>query len=134
MKVKYNEKEKSIEIKDGLKAPYLILKILMILNIITASGYIYNTYEGKLGLLGNIYIVLGILSFGVLLYIIFKKSTQEKIPLNDITRLREKSIFGRSRFSLELKNGKVRDLTKLKLQSDITELKKLFSDIGITAN
>ncbi len=77
MKVKYNEKEKSIEIKDGLKAPYLILKILMNIEYYHCSVVIYsNTYEGKLGLLGNIYIVLGILSFGVLLYIISKKSTQ----------------------------------------------------------
>ncbi|MBT8314423.1 MAG: hypothetical protein KJP26_08170 [Maribacter sp.] len=134
MNIKYNEKEQAIEIKDGLKAPYTILKILMIMNILNAILNLYNTREEQLGWMGYVWIVLGVLSFVILLYLIFKKSTQDKIPLNDITGLREKSVFGRKRFSLILKNGKMRDLIKLKSQADITELKNLVSEVGIVKN
>ena len=131
MKVKYNEQEKSIEIKDGLKTSYLILGILMILNIFNASLNLYNMNEGQLYMVGYIWVFVGILSIGVLAYVLLKKTTLDKIPLDQISRLKEKQILGKKRFSLELKNGKIRDLIKLNTQADVTELKKMFSEIGI---
>jgi len=46
--------------------------------------------------------------------------------------LKEKSILGRSRFSIKLLNGKKRELTELKTQAEFNELKKMFTEIGIT--
>ncbi|MGB1309512.1 MAG: hypothetical protein ACPG6B_11415, partial [Oceanihabitans sp.] len=63
--------------------------------------------------------------------LIFKKSTIEIIPIEKIERLTEKSILGKKRFSLKLKSGKKRDITELKNQAEIKELKKMFSEIGI---
>tara|TARA_R110000737_G_scaffold56903_2_gene81844 strand:+ start:860 stop:1093 length:234 start_codon:yes stop_codon:yes gene_type:complete len=74
---------------------------------------------------------VGVLSIRTLTYLLLKKTTLKKIPLNQIKRLKEKQILGKKRFSLELKNGKLRNLTKLNKQSDINELKRMFSDIGI---
>lgn len=134
MKVKYNEQEKSIEINDGLKTSYLILGILMLLNIFNAGLNLYNINDGQLDMTGYTWIFVGVLSIAVLIFVLLQKTTLEKIPLNQIKRLKEKQILGRKRFSLELQNGKLRDLTKFNTQSDITELKKMFSDIGIETN
>ena len=36
MKIKFNEKEKSIEIKDGLKTQYLLIKMMLIFTLINS--------------------------------------------------------------------------------------------------
>jgi len=131
MIIKYNEDERSIEIKDGLRTPYLVLKIIMIMNILIAIMNLAKSGFNQLEVLGYLYMAVGIASSGVLFFLQFKKSTKEKVPLNEIDRFREKSFFGKSVFSLELKNGKVRDLTSIKSKSDIKELKNLFSEIGL---
>tara|TARA_R110000744_G_scaffold25339_1_gene62969 strand:- start:204 stop:641 length:438 start_codon:yes stop_codon:yes gene_type:complete len=134
MRVKYNEQEKSIEIKDRLKTQYFALNFLLVLNIFNACMNLYNLSDKQLDWIGYIWILVGILSIAVLVYLLLKKTTLEKIPLNQIKRLKEKQVLGRKRFSLELQNGKLRDLTKLNNQSDITDLKRMFSDIGIESN
>jgi hypothetical protein len=131
MKVKYNVQEKTIEINDGLKTSYFALRILMLLNIFTAGLNLYNQNDGQLNMFGYFWIFIGVLSLGTLAYLLLKKTTLKKIPLKQIKRLKEKQILGKKRFSLELKNGKLRELTKLNKQSDINELKRMFSVIGI---
>ena len=61
----------------------------------------------------------------------FKKSTAEKIPIEKIEFLREKSFFGRKSFSIVLKDGKKRDLNEVKTQAAFTELKSLLEKNGI---
>lgn len=131
MKIQYNEKEKSLEIDDRLKTHYFALKFLMILNIFTAGINLYTMNGRQFGWIGFVWIFVGILSIVGLIYMWLKKTTLEKIPLEKIIRLKEKKILGMKRFSLELKNGKLRDIIKLNTQSDIMELKKMFADIGI---
>ena len=67
----------------------------------------------------------------MLIYQLMKKSASEKLNLTEIRSLTEKQIFGRKRFSLKLKNGKLRDLIEIKNESDISETKELFKNIGI---
>jgi len=131
MKIKYNEIDKSIEIKDGLKYYYFFMKLLMILDLITAILTLYNVKKTGMGFVEIIWLILGIASLIVLYIVIVKKSSLEKIPIGKIKRLKERSIFGRKRFSIELNNGKKRNLTELKTQTEFNELKKLFSEIGI---
>ena len=131
MKIKYNEIDKSIEIKDGLKYYYFFMKLLMILDLITAILTLYNVKKTGMGFVEIIWLILGIVSLIVLYIVIVKKSSLEKIPIGKIKRLKERSIFGRKRFSIELNNGKKRNLTELKTQTEFNELKKLFSEIGI---
>lgn len=131
MKVTYNEEEKIVEIKDRLKTSYFMLRIILLLNILNASINLYNMNDRELDGIGFIWVFVGILSAGILTYGLLKKTTLEKIPLNQIQRLKEKQFFGKKRFSLELKNGKTRDLIKIDSQADITVLKHMFSEIGI---
>lgn len=131
MKINYNEIDKSIEIKDGLKSHFFIMKMLMILTLLNVILNLYDVNKNELGFIEIIWFILGIISLVSLYFFIIKKSTLEKIPIEKIKRLNEKSIFGRKRFSIELSDGKKRDLTEMKSQAEFNELKKLFSEIGI---
>ena len=105
MKIKLNESENSIKIKDGLKNQYLILKILMILNIANAVIRIFGKQTTEYGFIEYFWIGLGIISLVVLFIFLFKMSTAENIHVEQISRLLEKTVFGKKRFVLKLKNN-----------------------------
>lgn len=104
----------------------------MILNLISAVFQLLDINENGIGFIEIIFFIIGIISLIILYIFIFKKSTSDKIPIEKIERLTKKSIFGKKQFSLKLKNGKKRDLTELKSETEFAELKKLFSEFGIT--
>ena len=131
MKIKLNESENSIKIKDGLKNQYLILKILMILNIANAVIRIFGKQTTEYGFIEYFWIGLGIISLVVLFIFLFKMSTAENIHVEQISRLEDKTVFGKKRFVLELKNGKKRNLGNFKTQSDLIKVRELFKIIGI---
>jgi hypothetical protein len=132
MKIKFNENEKSIEIKDGLKMHYLLMKISLIFTLINSILFpVFVLDKKQMEWMGYIWIILGIFSIVMLIYQLLKKSASEKLNLSEISSLTEKQVFGRKRFSLKLKNGKLRDLMEMKNESDIKETKELFKNIGI---
>jgi hypothetical protein len=132
MKIKLNEKEQSIEIKDGLKAQNLMIKIMLIITLINSILFPVFVFDKKqLEWMGFIWIIIGLASLIMLIYQIMKKSTSEKLNLSEISSLTEKQVFGRQRFYLKLKNGKLRDLMEMKNESDIKETKELFKNLGI---
>lgn len=122
MKIKFNETENSIEIKDGLKNQYLMFKIIMILNLINGILGIFGKQTTEYGFIEYIWIGSGIISLVVLFILMFKISTAEKIPIREVSRLVEKTVFGKKRFVLELKNGKKRNLGNFRTQSDLIKL------------
>ena len=135
MKIEFNEDEKSIVIKDGLKTQYLMIRIMLIFTLINAIVFSLFVLDKKqLEWMGFIWIIIGLVSMTILIYQVLKKSTSEKLNLSEISSLSEKQVLGRKRFSLKLKNGKLRDLMEIKNTSDITETKKLFKKIGIQIN
>ena len=132
MKLKYNDKEKSIEIKDGLKTQYLLIKIMLIFTLINSILFPVFVLEKKqLEWMGFIWIILGLAALTMLIYQITKKSSSEKFNLAEISSLTETQIFGQKRFSLKLKNGKMRDLMAMKNETDIKETKDLLKNTGI---
>ena len=132
MNIKFNENEKSIDIKDGIKTQYLLMKMTLIFTLINSILFpVFVLDKKQLEWLGFIWIILGLVSMIMLVYQILKKSTSEKLNISEISSLTEKKVFGRKRFSLKLENGKLRDLMKMKNESDITETIKLFKSIGI---
>jgi len=135
MKIKFNETKKSIEIKDGLKKQYLLMKISLIFTLINSVLFpVFILDKIQLEWVGFIWIILGILTIILLTYQIFKKTASEKLKISEISSLTEKQFFGRKRFSIKLKNGKLRDLLEIKNESDIKETKELFESIGIEIN
>lgn len=132
MKINFNENEKSIEIKDALKTQYFMIKMMLIFTSINSILFSVLVLDKKqLKWMGFIWIILGLASVIMVIYHITKKSTSEKLNLSEISSLTEKQFFGRKRFSLKLKNGKLRDLIEMKNESDIIETKELFKNIGI---
>jgi len=132
MKIKFNENEKTIEIKDGLKQQYFLMKMALIFTLINSLLFpLFVLNEKQLKWMGFIWIILGITSTGILIYQRLKKTASDKLDISDISMLTEKQIFGRKRFSLKLRNGKFRDLIEMKKESDIIEMKKLFEEVGI---
>lgn len=132
MDINYNQKDKTIDIKDGLKSQYFMIKALMILNLVNALLNVSYISEDGIGFMQIIWLILGIVSIVVLYFFFFKKSSQEKIEIKTIERLTEKTVFGSKRMSLKLKNGKSRDLAYLKTSEEISKVKKMLTKIGVT--
>ncbi|WP_339919188.1 hypothetical protein [uncultured Flavobacterium sp.] len=86
MNINYNESKKSIEIKDGLKNYVFLLNFLMILNLLNAILNLSDV-EASFGFMKMIWLVLGVVSIVILYNSIFKKSTREKIPIDQIKGL-----------------------------------------------
>ena len=103
----------------------------MILNLTNAILRLYDLNLSKINFTEIFWFVLGIISLVFLYLFIFKKSTSEKIPVEEIKLLKQKNIFWKKAFLLELNNGKTRELLEIKTQSEYIELKKTFSEIGI---
>lgn len=131
MTINYNQTDKSIEITDGIKTYSVLMKLSMSLTLLNAILNLFDVYKTGLGFTEIVWIILGIASILILFRLFYKKSTLEKIPVDKIERIKEKSVFGRRRFTKQLKNGKNRDLNEIKTQSEFNELKKMFSAIGI---
>lgn len=131
MKITYNEKENSLEIKDGIKKQYFILKLLMVLNLINALVRLIDVNKSEFGFIEFIWLTLGILSLILLYFFIFKRSTAQKIEIDKIKGLKEKSAFGRKRFYLELSDGKQRNLLSFKNEFEFAKIRELLTHVGI---
>ncbi|MFD2726793.1 hypothetical protein [Hyunsoonleella rubra] len=132
MKIKFNEIEKTIEIKDGLKKQYLLMNVSLIFTLINSVLFpLFVLDEKQMEWMGFIWIILGNFSIVLFTYQILKKTASEKLNISEISSLTEKQVFGRKRFSLKLKNGKFRDLMEMKNESDIIKTKEMFENIGI---
>ena len=131
MKINYNEKEKIIEIKDGLKNQYVVIYLGLIFTFVNSVIQTLMLDKKQMQWIAFIWIILGILSIVLLTYQILKKTASEKLNLSEISSLVEKDFFGRKRISLKLKNGKLRDLMEMKKQYDLIQTKELFKNIGV---
>ena len=131
MKITYNEDKKSLIIDDGMKFQYFLLKMMLIFTFLSSLIFLYKLSENHFEMMGFIWITLGITSSILLIHLLLKRSAAEKIELNRVAYLEEKHGFGRKRLSLRLKNGKTRNLIT-RNQSEISEIKKLFDQIGIS--
>ena len=131
MKIEYDKSDKSIQIKDGLKTPYFVLKVLMVLNLANALIRLLGQDRMDYGVMEYFWIAIGIGSLIALYFFLFKISTAEKIPVDKIKSLREKSILGRKRYTFELTNGKQRHLGNFKSEFELAKLRGLVQSAGI---
>ena len=131
MKITYNETEKCVEIKDGLKNHFLLMKVLMILNLANSILNLSDVNINNFRFINLVWAILGTISILVLYKFIVKKTSAEKVPVDQIKGLDERIFMGRKKYFLELKNGKKRDLLEVKSDSEFKDLKKMFKKIGI---
>ena len=131
MKITYNETEKCVEIKDGLKNHFLLMKVLMILNLANSILNLSDVNINNFRFINSVWAILGTISILVLYKFIVKKTSAEKVAVDQIKGLKERIFMGRKKYFLELKNGKKRDLLEVKSYSEFKILKKMFKKIGI---
>ena len=132
MKITFNENEKSIDIKDGLKKQFLLLKISLVFTLANSVLFpVFVLNKKQFEWMGFIWILLGVFIIVLITYQLLKKTASESLKLSDISSLNEKQFFGRKMLRLKLKNGKSRDLIGVKSQKDISEIKEFFNTIGI---
>ena len=131
MDIKFNEADKALEIKDGLRNNVFLIKFLMILNLANSILNLSDIKSSNFGFTKIIWTVLGAISIIILYKFIVKKSSLEKIPIDQIKGLNERIFMGRKKYFLELKNGKKRDLLEVKSETDFKELRRMFTKIGI---
>lgn len=125
MDIKFNEADKALEIKDGLRKNVFLIKFLMILNLINSVLNLSDLNSGNFGFIKIIWTILGAISIVILYKFIVKKSSLEKVPIDQIKGLKERIFMGRKKYFLELTNGKNRDLLEVKSESDFKQLKKM---------
>jgi Na+/melibiose symporter-like transporter len=130
MNINYNEVDKTIEIKDRLKSHVFLINFLMVLNLLSAILNLSDV-KASFGFMKIIWLVIGVVSIVILYNSIFKKSTKEKIPADQIKRLDKRVFLGRKKYFIELKNGKTRDLVEVKSEEDRKQLNEMFRKNGI---
>ncbi len=131
VKLRINEKEGSIEINDSLETKYYILIFINVLNIINAVLNWFYPIKKNFHFFQVIWVLLGIISCIILIYLFTKKSSSSKIPIELVQNLKERTFLGKKKFSLQLTNGKQRELPNVKNKSEILALRNVLSEIGI---
>lgn len=130
MNINYNEVDKTIEIKDRLKSHVFLINFLIVLNLLSAILNLSDV-KASFGFMKIIWLVIGVVSIVILYNSIFKKSTKEKIPADQIKGLDKRVFLGRKKYFIELKNGKTRDLVEVKSEEDRKQLSEMFRKNGI---
>jgi hypothetical protein len=130
MDIKYNQTTASIEIKDGLKNHFFIVKLLLIITFINAVLNLSNA-QVAFGFMKLIWLFIGMVAvFGLRIYF-FKKTGTDKISVDEIVGIKERVSFSKKIYFIQLKNGKTRDLLEVKSESQFKEVKKLLAEIKL---
>jgi hypothetical protein len=133
VKVKYDEEQRLIEIDDNFGKNNWTLKFVLIINIVNGGFNLAQSFLTGFNWFSVMWVLISLISIFILLFLIFKKTSQSSIKIKDIDWFLQKEFFGRKSFKLKLKNGKVRDLLNLKKQSQVDELENLFRKAGISS-
>jgi hypothetical protein len=126
MKFKYNEATASLEIKDGLKSHFLIVRLLLIVTFVNVLLNLSNA-QVEFGLMKLIWLLIGMAAAVGLRHYFMKKTGADTIPFNQIVGIKGREVKGIKKYFLELKNGKIRDLIELQSEAEYKELQTLFA-------
>ena len=130
MDIKYNQTTASIEIKDGLKNHFFIVKLLLIITFINAVLNLSNA-QVAFGFMKLMWLFIGMVAvFGLRIYFL-KKTGTDKIPVDEIVGIKERVSFSKKIYFIQLKNGKTRYLLEVKSESQFKEVKKLLTEIKL---
>ena len=102
MKFKYNEATASIEIKDGLKSHFLVVRLLLIVTFVNVILNLSNA-QVAFGLMKLVWLLIGLATAVGLRQYFLKKTGADTIPLDQIAGIKERISTGRKKYFLELK-------------------------------
>ncbi|MEO0897904.1 MAG: hypothetical protein AAFY71_15965 [Bacteroidota bacterium] len=132
MKIHFNESSQELVIDDNIRNQYMAIYFLMGVNLFNSFVNIYRLNDGVGNLaLEYVWIGVGVVCLGVILWLALKKTTQKTILLSEIEGLKFKKRFGNSQLSLRLKNGRSRDTVAIKDKTKAEEMKNHLLSLGI---
>jgi hypothetical protein len=131
--ISYNDTDRTINIKDNLKSHNFVIKFLLVLNLLNASLRIADVKNSNINYEMVIWFILGIVSLILLYSFVVKRTAVNKIPINNITSLKEGTFFGTQRISMILANGKDRNLPEIKSKEEFDELREILFSHGIAS-
>lgn len=131
MQIEYNKAQQKFTIKDGLKTQYMMVKAMMGILLVNAIIIFVTAYKTGFGSLDYVWVLFGLIAFYTLYNLIFKKSSQQELPIKDIDCLQIRNIRSKSHFSLLLKNGKVRNLGVFSNDNEEQRMIQLFTKAGV---
>ncbi|WP_339657726.1 hypothetical protein [Flavobacterium frigidarium] len=131
MNITYNDQDKTINVKDGLKSHLFLMKFLMIVTLINSVVNVYDLNSMNFTYVSALWIVLGIVAALFLYNFTVKKSGLEKIPAYQIQGLGERVFSGRKKYFIVLEKGRTRDLLDVKTEADRKKVEQIFKKNGI---
>lgn len=133
MNITYNEQNKAIDINDGLKNHYFLVKTLLIITLINAILNLYDISKSSLGFMEIIWMLLGVVSIKMLYSLFFKESSAERIQIAEVLSFQEKTKFGKKQYYFELINGKKRYVKTIKTEVDLKNFRTVLKKAGISS-
>ena len=131
MNITYNDQDKTINVKDGLKSHLFLMKFLMFVTLINSVVNVYDLNSMNFTYVSALWIVLGIVAALFLYNFTVKKSGLEKIHGYQIQGLGERVFSGRKKYFIILEKGKTRDLLDVKTEADRKKVEQIFKKNGI---
>ncbi len=130
MTITYNAADRAFQFEDKLALRYRLTYLTMIFLMISSGSDLYRALSTGIGW-DEAVDLLVVVSACPVLTVPFKKTSQEKVPVEDIEGLRVKTVLGRKRYALRLKNGKLRDVLNVDSQVEANRLRRLLVEAGI---
>lgn len=113
MNVKYLEDSKTLSILDDEKRQIILMKIGCFTTLFQGLLGLEDVYSGQIDF--STYIRFSLIAIAFMLgFFLVKRTSRSDLKIDEIAQLRERSSFGVSGFSFLLKNGKIRQLSKIR--------------------
>ena len=129
-KIHYKDTDNTIIINDDIKFTYLMYGISITFISIIASIQLVNLNKSELSLEIIIWSTIGAFSFINGLFLLLKRSTQQRIPIATIKGLSRSAILDGNKCYIKLQNGKKRELPYIKTKDEFIELQKMLENSG----
>ena len=135
MNITFNESENFVEIKDKLNYSQPILMVLLSIQFVFRIPVILQKNITDYEFTDYLFLIVGTIFITAIFFQIFKKSTAQKIKLEDINSFNEKPFFFAKRVFLKLDNGRTRDLGIFREDhKDLIQIRDLFDELEIPSN
>ena len=130
MTITYNAAERAFEFRDNLALRYRLLYLIMIILAVSSGISLYRALPTGIGWSQALDIFVVVASC-LVLTIPSWKTGRMNVSVEEIKGLEVKTVFGNERYSLRLKNGKLRNVLNVDSQVEANRLRRLMAEAGI---
>lgn len=131
MQLEFDKQKQEINIKDGVPNHVKLVLVLMFVNLFNMIIQLSIISFEKNELIYSIMVLVAVISCVAILFYFLKRSWKSTYQLNAIAGVETKKVFGKEHVFLKLLNGKKRSFPVLKSESELENLKKTLTSMGI---